>query len=249
MFNTNKIGKPLAKIIESDPKKETIISLDDKEMDNGFKKIILKKDEKIHHIPNTAQERDIVYICGASGSGKSTYAVNYIKNYKKAHPKNEVFIFSPVLDDKKMDDAGIKRVKIDQSLVTSPILPSDLENTCVIFDDIDCIGQKPLRDALYKLMEQILEVGRHKKITCIITNHLATNGKETRKILNEAHTITYFPASGSKKQIDNLLMNYVGMDQKDIKKAKKSGSRWVTIFKHYPQCVMTEKEMYLLNEE
>lgn len=247
MFNLSKIGKPIAKILTKE-KKDNIIYLDTNETDEGFTKLTLKN-EKFSHVPNTAQERDILYICGASGSGKSTYAVEYIKNYKKAHPKNNLYIFSPVIDDKKFDDIGVKRVKIDDSLIANPILPSDLENSCVVFDDIDCIGQKTLRTALYTLMDQILEVGRHKSITCIITNHLATNGKETRKMLNEAHTITYFPASGSKKQIDNLLMNYVGMDSKDIKKAKKSGSRWVTVFKHYPQFILTEKDIYLLNED
>ncbi|MFM7981158.1 MAG: hypothetical protein ACKPKO_17760, partial [Candidatus Fonsibacter sp.] len=46
---------------------------------------------------------------------------------------------------------------------------------------------------------QILEIGRHFKIHCIVTNHLPTNGKDTRRILNEAHTVTYFPHSAGGK--------------------------------------------------
>jgi hypothetical protein len=83
----------------------------------------------------------------------------------------------------------------------------------------------------------------------VITNHLATNGKDTRRILNEAHSITYFPSSGSVKGINYLLQTYCGMDKKDIVKAKKTKSRWITIFKHYPQIMMGEKNIWLLSED
>lgn len=247
MFNTSKIGRPFAKI-DSGSKKDTIISLDDSDMDSGFNKMTLK-DGKFEHIPDTTRERDILYITGPSGSGKSYYASRYIRNYKKAHKDHPVYIFSPVSDDKKLDDLKVKRVKIDDTLVSDPIMPSDLKNSLVIFDDIDCITQKPLREALYGLLNQILEVGRHTKTSCIITNHLPTNGKETRRMLNECHSITYFPASGSKRQLNNLLEGYIGMDTKDIKKAKKLGSRWVTVFKNFPQFIMTEKDVYSLADD
>jgi GTPase SAR1 family protein len=246
-FNLKKIGRPFAKI-DSGKDKDKIVSIDDNETDEGFNKMKLK-DGKFEQIPSTSQERDILYITGPSGSGKSYYTSRYIKNYKKAHKDHPVYLFSPVPDDKKLDDLKVKRVKIDDSLISDPIKPSDLKESLVIFDDIDCITQKGLRDALYNLLNQILEVGRHTKTSCVITNHLPTNGKDTRRILNESHSITYFPASGSKRQINNLLENYIGMDTKDIKKAKNLGSRWVTIFKNYPQFVMTEKDIYLLNSD
>ena len=106
-----------------------------------------------------------------------------------------------------------------------------------------------LKEALYGLLNQILEVGRHTKTSCIITNHLPTNGKETRRMLNECHSITYFPSSGSKRQLNNLLEGYIGMDTKDIKKAKKLNSRWITVFKNYPQFIMGEKKIYSLADD
>jgi len=252
MFNLKNIGRPFAKI-DSGKAKDTVVSLADVDHDglspnDGFKTMKLKEG-KFEQVPNTKQERDILYITGASGSGKSYYASKYIRNYKKAHKDSPIYIFSPVAEDKKLDDLKVKRVKIDETLVTDPIMPSDLKNCLVVFDDIDVIVQKPLRDALYALLNQILEVGRHTKTSCIITNHLPTNGKETRRMLNECHSITYFPASGSKRQLNNLLEGYIGMDTKDIKKAKNFGSRWVTIFKNYPQFVMTEKDLYLLGDD
>ena len=81
---------------------------------------------------------------------------------------------------------------------------------------------------------------------CVVTNHLPTNGKDTRRILNEAHTVTYFPHSAEGK-IKYLLEEYVGLDKKQITYMKKQNSRWCTVFKNYPQCYMVEREVVLLN--
>jgi hypothetical protein len=80
----------------------------------------------------------------------------------------------------------------------------------------------------------------------VVTNHLPTNGKDTRRILNEAHTITYFPHSAGGK-IKYMLEEYVGLDKKQIAYLKKQNSRWATIFKNYPQVYMVERELGLLN--
>ena len=246
MFNLDKIGRPIARI-DGGKNDKKIISLSDADESNGFKNIRLKEG-KFSHIPNTDQVRDILYITGPSGSGKSWYANTYIKNYKKTYPKNNIYMFSPVVEDESIS-SDIKRVKLDDRMVTDPLKIGELAESLVIFDDIDVIKDKKLREAIYALLNEVLEVGRHIKVSCIITNHLPTNGKETRRMLNEAHAITYFPAAGSKVQLNRLLEQYIGMDKKDIKKAKQSGSRWVTVFKNYPQFVMTENEMYLLSTD
>ena len=189
---------------------------------NGFKNIRLKEG-KFSHIPNTDQERDILYITGPSGSGKSWYANTYIKNYKKTYPKNNIYMFSPVVEDESIS-SDIKRVKLDDRMVTDPLKIGELAESLVIFDDIDVIKDKKLREAIYGLLNEVLEVGRHIKVSCIITNHLPTNGKETRRMLNEAHAITYFPAAGSKVQLNRLLEQYIGMDKKDIKKVRVSNA-------------------------
>ena len=99
---------------------------------------------------------------------------------------------------------------------------------------------------MYNILNQVLEIGRHYKITCMVTNHLPTNGNDTRRILNEAHTITYFPHSAGGK-IKCMLEECVGLDMKQIAYLKKQSSRWATIFKNYPQVYMVERELGLLN--
>ena len=99
---------------------------------------------------------------------------------------------------------------------------------------------------MYDVLNQVLEIGRHYKIHCVVTNHLPTNGKDTRRILNEAHTVTYFPHSAGGK-IKYLLEEYVGLDKKQVAYMRKQNSRWCTIFKNYPQCYVVEHEIGLLN--
>ncbi len=68
---------------------------------------------------------------------------------------------------------------------------------------------------LYSILSQALEIGRHFKSTVVVTNHLPTNGKDTRRILNKAHTITYVPRSAGGR-IRYLLENYMGLGKKQM---------------------------------
>ena len=105
---------------------------------------------------------------------------------------------------------------------------------------------KKIREAVYNILNQILEIRRHFKIHCIVTNHLPTNGKDTRRILNEAHTVTDFPPSASGKT-KYLLEEYVGLDRKQIAYMKRQRPRACTIFKNYPQCYLLQNEIGLLD--
>jgi hypothetical protein len=78
---------------------------------------------------------------------------------------------------------------------------------------------------------------------------LATGGKDTRRILNECHSVTYFPFSGSNVGTKRLLEDYLGLDKKTIKKIKDQKSRWATIYKNYPNVIMTESNIWLPSEE
>jgi hypothetical protein len=202
-------------------------------------------DGKYQQIPDPETERQILYITGASGSGKSTYTANYIKHYKKMFPKNEVYCFSALKEDESLDVVKPKRIMIDDTVWKDPIEVGDFADSCVILDDIDVISDKKQREAVYNIMNQILETGRHFKITCIITNHLPTAGKDTRRVLNECHSVTYFPHSGTARGIKYLLQEYLGIDKHQMKKIKGLKSRWCTIFKNYPNVIMCEKDIWL----
>ena len=109
----------------------------------------------------------------------------------------------------------------------------------VIFDDIDVMSDEKVRDAVYNILNKVLDIGRHYKITAVVTNHLPTNGKDTRRILNEAHQIVDFPHSASGR-IKYFLIDYIGLDKKMAQYFRKQNSRWCFMFKNYPMVYILE---------
>ncbi len=250
-LNFDKVGRPLAKI-EGGQLANKIVSVAPQEEEGQkrtYKHIELPQGSKFQLVPNTTKEREIIYICGPSGSGKSTFTSNYIKEYKKKFKGGDIYLFSALSEDEVLDKHGVKRIKLSPALITDKLTSADFEDALVIFDDIDVISDKKIREAVIATLNSVLEVGRHFKTYCIITNHLPTAGKDTRRVLNEAHEIVYFPHSGSMKGINYLLKEYVGFDNNEIKAIKKLKSRWCCIFKNYPQLAMTERNLWLLAED
>ena len=68
-------------------------------------------------------------------------------------------------------------------------------------------------------------------------------------ILNEATSITYFPATIGGRNLKYLLDSYLGMDKKQIDQVKKIDSRAITIIKCYPKVVLAERNVYILRND
>ena len=248
-MNFDKVGRSLARI-EGGKLNGKVVSVYTEGDDNDlikkqFNNLKLTGESKFQQIPDPDTERQIVYITGASGSGKSTYAAKYIQEYKKLFKKNPIYVFSALKDDESLDVVKPKRIVIDDSIYTNPLNVEDFESSLVVFDDIDVISDKKQREAVYNILNQILMIGRHFCISCIITNHLSTAGIDTKRVLNEAHSIVWFPFSGSGVGLKRLLVDYCGLDKKDIIKSKKCKSRWVCLFKNYPQIIMCERDLWM----
>lgn len=216
------------------------------DLTDSAKKELRIIDGIIKPIPNP-DGRECVYIAGPSGSGKSTWIGNYADEFRKIFPNKPIYLFSKVDEDEALDKLNPIRIKLDMELVSEPVETTELQESLVIFDDTDTISDKNILTAVNTLKDAILETGRHTNIYCCIVSHLITNYKESRKVLNECHSIVIFPSSGSSNQIKYCMKNYVGMDMKDIQKLLKLGSRWVQVHKHYPQCVVYEKGAYLIS--
>jgi energy-coupling factor transporter ATP-binding protein EcfA2 len=250
-LNLERIGRPLATIEGGTLKSKLVCVADENErrkVNHKFKKIDLPVGSKFQIVPNTHKEREIIYICGPSGSGKSTFTSNYLTQYKKTYPQNPIYIFSALSEDDVLDKIpGIKRIKISKALLSDPLSADDFQDCCCIFDDIDVLGDKKVREEVLKIANQILEIGRHFRTTAIFTNHLATNGKDTRRILNESHELVFFPSSGSMKGINYLCKEYIGLDEKQIRMIKRMKTRWCCCFRNYPMVCMTERSIWLLN--
>lgn len=205
------------------------------------------KEGELQQIPNLRHERDVLYVAGPSGSGKSTYIGQYLRNYKKTYPKNKIIVFSKVGSDEAFDRIkDVIRIPIDENLIEDPVEMSELSDSCVVFDDIDVISDKRVRETVQHIRDNTLEIGRHNRISVCATSHQLMNYKLTRTMINEAHTVTVFPRSGSTYHIKRFLKEYAGFDNKQMNRAMSLPSRWITIHKNYPIYVMYNQGVYLV---
>ena len=211
------------------------------------KEVILPDGAEIKPIFDTTKERQVFYVTGMSGSGKSTYVSKLVEIYHKLFPNNSIYLFSNKPEDPALDKFDyVKRIKLDDSLVDDPIQLPELKNSLVIFDDIEAIPNKQLANEMDRLRDMILQQGRSYKVSFCYVSHLANNYKQTRTILNECHAITIFPAMCTKYSLKYLMEKYFGFGKHDLSKLLSLPSRWVTIHKA-PVFVLYEKGGYLLN--
>ena len=97
-----------------------------------------------------------MYITGPSGSGKSTYTRTYLEQWKKKHKDKDIYMFSSLPEDESLDAIKPQRIKLDASIHEDPIDVEDLKDSVVIFDDIDVISDKKVRDAVYNILNKVL---------------------------------------------------------------------------------------------
>ena len=100
MLNLNDVGRPLAKIIggKYDGKQISVTdkfsAKEDDTLIKEFKQLKIPNDAKFQQIPDTTKEREIIYITGPSGIGKSTYVRKYLEQYKKKNKDKPIYMFS-----------------------------------------------------------------------------------------------------------------------------------------------------------
>jgi hypothetical protein len=220
------------------------ICVADKSDDNRKIKSYMNVNRDFKQIPVEVNKRDCLYICAPNQSGKTTYVARYLELYKKRFPNKTIYLFSKLDEDPILDKFEPIRVNINKLKLRNNTLDF-LKNSLVIFDDVDQILEKENVKKIQKLINEILCNGAHYNIGIIVTNHLLSDYKNTRCILNECSSITVFPKSGCAHHLEYLLKNYIGFDRNQINRLKDIDSRWVTIFKNYPQIVLYENGAYL----
>lgn len=244
-------GIPIA-YIKSGALHDKILYVDTEQ--GKFKELILRSGK--FEILLNPKTREVIYIAGPSGVGKSTQSRSLIEVYHELFPDSPIFLFSKLTDDPAFDDLQkngiISRVVLNEQIIENPIEVLDeidpKEGALFVFDDTDTITNKDIMQQISNLKRDIMEVGRHSNIYSIQTSHLinGTNKNDTRYILNELSKMIIFPGSGGYKQQRYVLENYWGLNKKQIEKILSTKSRWLCISKNYPQYVLTETECYLL---
>lgn len=191
-------------------------------------------------LPGFSGERDVLYTAAPSGSGKSVWVSKYLQELPANMP---IFLFSGIEDDPAFDKIKhLKQIKFDQEFVDSPIDIKELHDSCCIFDDTGKLKQ-PYRDICQQLQDELLEKGRHFRITTISTNHLSTDGGQTRNLINESSSLVVFPKASSLTETERILHKYVGFPKKLIPKLQQLGGRSVYVHKNFPQFILSDKKV------
>jgi len=218
------------------------------------KKDMKFKDGKLIPLVNPKM-RESLYISAPAGAGKSVYASKYAKIYKHMFPENSIILFSAKNKDPAFDKLKYKgehfitRVKLDETYLEDPLQAKDLVSTLCIFDDVDFITDKDLKKEIIQLREKLLGEGRADETYVIITTHIMNNGNQTKLPLAEASSITFFPQGGDKYHCEETLKRYCGFKKKMIDHIMKLPSRWVTVYKRYPNYILHEGGCFMANIE
>ena len=236
-------GESIAKIANK------TVHLSDTADDDGFSKVESKNGEEFTLLPSKTG-RSIFYVTAPSGAGKSYLSKQIIMEYRKLHPKNQIYVFSSLETDPTLDSLKyIKRIKINKpEYLETEFTAQDFENSLVLFDDVDCLSNKKQLKKTMDVLNSILQTGRHFNCSCIYTSHASTAGHSSKIILNESHVIVFFPSCASGKMLKYLLDQYLGFSKQQIEKMKNIKSRWVAVVRKYPRAIVTQHEVSLLKD-
>jgi energy-coupling factor transporter ATP-binding protein EcfA2 len=212
------------------------------------KTIELDDEGQFELLPNPdPKKREVWYIAGQSGSGKSYIAKSLASYYKKLFPEREVYLISKLKEDATLDALKfLKRLNIQSFIDDYPDLDEFKDCLC-IFDDYDTLTGDAEKVVL-KLVDDIAIMGRHTNTSMLCLSHYLTNYKKTRLILTEATHIVVYPQSTSYHAMRYLLKNQVGLDEEDLKRYRKFGSRWICFVKGFPTMMISQKNAEILNQ-
>lgn len=218
-------------IVKGGPWNNRIVDLvDDIEREDDeevYKGIQCPEGSSFMPMPNHKEEqRDVIYVTGASGTGKSTFASDYadlfVRMFKLGGEEPKIVIVSP---DDPEHDAVFRNASYDwewispEDILTKNITMEDmcdpefrntykvkdkknkelidkLQPMLIIFDDTEALSNKKESTALHTFMKSILERARKRGIYALYVSHRAANGPATKVILSE-QTGIWFPLNGT----------------------------------------------------
>lgn len=201
-------------------------------------------------------QRFACFISGVSGSGKSTFASECIRELRKQprfkkfpvffisikdanNPENSDPAFKDIKDFNPIDIYRDEFLDIDAC---------DFTDCIVLFDDYN---QLPKADVKYQkimsLLKKLLELGRKQNTMIIIINHQTMDYSKTRDIIFESDTICCFPRSNL-NSTKKFIKAYISDDKNlldEISSIKGSQFTPLIIHKTAPQFLLTPKWLKL----
>ena len=183
---------------------------------------------KLFPLPNPSKA-ERVYVCGISGSGKSHFSAEYIKQYLKINKGNDFLLTSQIDCDDVLDKLEPNRITPEEVMEEGVDL-DDIKDSIWCWDDIFSYPTKTGRTELIQILDNLCETSRHTNTSLVITSHLISNGVVSRRVLNETTKLVMFIKSNA-KNIYYYLENYEKWDKDSIKRLLNLNSRWVMLDK------------------
>ena len=247
-FSIDRGDKPYA-VVKGGNDNGTVVYLNNVDDEDGIahgETNAIEIDDGRFELLPSRKNRDCIVVAGKSGSGKSFWSRMFAKNYLKLHPKNEVILFSPEeIEDEAFTDLPITKYIIDEDLLENPVSIDELQDCLVIFDDTDHLSNNKLTKMMIDLQDQVLQIGRHKNITVIITVHMINNYRRSRILINEAHYVVLFLNGHRSHQTKYFLSKHQSLSNRSIKKLYQLKSRWVCFSNNAPQPILSERECFV----
>jgi hypothetical protein len=235
------------KKLENDKKDIILYASGDKKVKSFTKRIELDPDgsKSIEIIPSN-KERTVITCIGIGGSGKSYWTNEFLKKWTIEHPGKDIYFFSSLNEDPSIT-VDVNRVDLKKFYEADDLYMEDFQDSCLVFDDFDCITDAKIRKKLYNFITYMLFTGRHVKATILITLHNPTTKTgDTKVFLNESHIIVSFINGMGNRSINYVFEAYLGMSKKQIDRMRKLGdtSRWVAVVKGAPSIVVSQYQAY-----
>ena len=193
-------------------------------------------------------EPERVFIAGASGSGKSYFAADYMREYRSMYPDRRILLFSTHEDEKAYEDIDVDAVALDAEFTEAPLSLTDLQGSLCVFDDCDALQDKKLSKAVEALNLDLINNGRKYDIHVVTLSHVLMGYAKTRCQLMEASRVVFFPG-GNDYHSKRWMKVYGGINDAWQRQILKEPSRWVCVDMRQPRSYITENAVVLVKGE
>ena len=214
----------------------------------------------------TEEQNNRLMITGSSGSGKSQFIANCLRQMSNRLKEveqddyedfdvgetveDQIVIISAVDQDKAFD--GVLFGKQEKQVIRLDIKSDQLDkldakqfvNSIVIFDDIENYSKKKIRDHFVALRAEMLENARHQVTDVISVSHKAKSGVLNSAVKNECTGVALFPShTNNYRELNNFLKEYLGYsgeisDRILVGIPEEYNSRFVFIGKRNPNFII-----------
>lgn len=193
--------------------------------------------------------RDAINIYGISGSGKSYFAMQYCKRYRRIYPDRKIYLVTTnIHDDEIYSNLKIKKLGLTRDIIQKlKFDEKTFENSLVIFDDIESADRAI--SAYVRGIRNMLFLKSRKHHTSILNIiHKGLGGHDTAISNNECTGGVFF-VRYNWNESKSLLSKYFELTNSQLKiiHATKKTSRWVYIHKIFPKFLICSDRIQMLD--